>query len=93
MSLTRDWITYPDDPANCYAHLRAWDRHLVSVGLLPIFTSELEKVGPILLGPHAKGKQYIVYGYDERGHLTDWRETVQKVDLSKASGHARGRGP
>ena len=68
MGLTRDWIIYPDDLANAYAVLRAWDRHLLSVDLLPIGTSELDKVGPILVDPEGTGEFYT-YCFDSRGFL------------------------
>lgn len=68
-------IFYPDDLGHAYADLRAWDRHLVSVGLLPIFTSDSSKVGPILVNPLGN-REYLVYGY-RNGDLTSWREVLK----------------
>jgi hypothetical protein len=81
-SLKRNWITYPDDPANCFAYVRAWDRFLASIGLLPIYTFDPLKVGPILLGPDPEGKQYIEYRIDRDGCLT---ATVQEFQVQEAA--------
>jgi len=83
--LKRDWILYPDDPTNGFALLRAWDRHLVTLGLLPVGTPDLTKVGPILLGPKPKGKTYLVYRYNDLGHLVLREETLRTSRVQKAS--------
>lgn len=85
MTLTRTWISYPDDPDNAYSVLRAWDRHLLSVGLLPIGTSDSSKVGPILVNPNGT-REYIAYGFDSRGFLTSWRQVLQEEKLRKEAG-------
>lgn len=76
MELSRTFIVYPDDFHHPYAMLRAWDRHLISVGLLPISTSDLSKVGPILVNPEGS-KEYLEYGYDPGGYLFSYWTTVQ----------------
>lgn len=84
-------LTYrlqPDDPSHAHAVIRAWDRHLRVMGLHPIGTDDLSKVGPILQDP---GEEYIVYEFDERGWLTSRRETVLQPAVQKASSSARGR--
>ena len=69
MALSRTLIFHPDDLGHVYAVSRAWDRHLVSVGLPPIYTSDPLKVGPILLGPDNFGKQYYEYQIDSSNRL------------------------
>ena len=74
-SLERDWIVYPDDPTNGYSLIRAWDRHLKRIGLLPIGTSDSSKVGPILVDPYGS-HEYIEFYFDARGHLDFRREVL-----------------
>jgi hypothetical protein len=80
--LTLDYRLQPDDPLHTYAVIRAWDRHLKLQGLLPIGTNDLSKVGPILQEP---GGEYIVYGYDERGWLSSWRQTLSPSRVQEAT--------
>ena len=68
--LVNNFRARPDDPLHPYATLRAWDRHLKLHGLPPIGTKDPDKVGPILQDPNG---EYIVFGYNELGHLTSWR--------------------
>lgn len=68
MNLLRALILYPDDLGHAYARGRAWDRHLLSLGLLPIFTSDSRKVGPILVNPNGTG-EHLTYGFSPFGHL------------------------
>jgi hypothetical protein len=49
--MKRDSIIYPDDEDHLCADMREWDRHLVSLGMLPIYTSNPELVGPIIQTP------------------------------------------
>ena len=84
MTLSRTFIDYPDDLRHPYAMLRAWDRHLISLGLLPIFTSEQSKVGPILVNLGGTGEHYE-YRYDRRGHLVLLCTTLQEANVQKAS--------
>jgi hypothetical protein len=82
--MRRVGIQWPDDIGHHYSLLRAWDRHLLNVGLLPIATSDSNKVGPILVNPDGD-REYIVYGYDECGRLTSWRQVLSKGGVWKAS--------
>lgn len=73
--MRRVGIQYPDDIDHHYAVLRAWDRHLISVGLLPISTTDYRKVGPILVNPNGSG-EHFTYGFSPSGHLIFWTETL-----------------
>jgi hypothetical protein len=83
-SLVRDWITYPDDPANCFAYPRAWDRFLVSIGLLPIYTSDLTKVGPILVDPNGN-REYQDFYVLESGHLCLLTKVLSEPKVQEAA--------
>lgn len=78
------FISYPDDPNNIFSDRRAWDRHLKSLGLPPIYTSDPSKVGPILVNPEGS-KEYIVYGFDSNGHLKSHTEVLCTPELREAS--------
>jgi len=79
MSLQRDLILYPDDLGHAYALLRAWDRFLVSQELLPLFTSDLSKVGPILVNPNGS-HEYYEYYIDPNGIL---RTILQEENMQQ----------
>lgn len=82
MALRRDFIHYPDDLGHPYALQRAWDRWLLSQGLLPIFTSDVSKVGPILVNPDGY-REYYSYGYTNSG--------VLQANVWEDFGQVRGR--
>ena len=69
MTLHRTSIVYSDEIGSPYAVLRAWDRHLLRVGLLPIGTNEVSKVGLILLGQDIARKLFYEYQIDGAGHI------------------------
>jgi hypothetical protein len=79
--MRRGWILYPDDLHHPYSLPRAWDRHLVSVGLLPIFTSDTSKVGPILVNPVGP-RVYFHYIIDSGGFLNS---ILQEANVQEAS--------
>ena len=84
-SLKRTWISYPDDPTNPYAELRAWDRFLVSIGLLPVHTFDLTKVGPILVNPTGD-QSYCDFYILESGHLGKLIKVLSPSRVRKALG-------
>ena len=90
-SLERSYVSYPDDPTSNYAVMRAWDRHLRLMGLLPIGTSNTDLVGKIELGPNRDGREIIVYGFDEQGHISSWREVVSSLHVQKDTCHEQRR--
>jgi hypothetical protein len=89
-SLKRDWILYPDDPANGWSWIRAWDRFLLSIGLLPIGTSDLTKVGPILVDPNGT-REYQDYYIDDCGYIKLGSKVLPTSGVRKASSPKRGR--
>lgn len=88
--LKQESIAYPDDYQHPYSLARAWDRHLISIGLLPIYTSDLSKVGPILVNP-VGSKEYLEYGYDDRGYLFSYCAIVQAPTVPEATLPKEGR--
>lgn len=75
---------YPDDPDHILASYRAWDRHLLLMGMCPLFPTDLFDVKTIRVNPDGDRK-YIVYGFDDRGHHRGWLQTLPQSKVQEAA--------
>lgn len=64
-----------DDPDNPVAKVRAWDRRLIALGMLPISNSE----DPLTIKVSNGTRYYLDFTLDERNHIILRRHWIQKA--------------